>query len=178
MLGHSLSATLVLRLAARNARVRAVGVTGAAGATGVYSEHLERIWTYPRTRAQLTTALETLVYDKTLLTAEFIDGRLAVLQGAGYREYYEAMFAGDKRALIDSAIVPGDILDAITCPVTLLHGLNDLATPWQTSVKLAERLHNSDVVLINRCGHSPALEHPQHVISKVRDLMRRVRQSS
>ncbi len=36
---------------------------------------------------------------------------------------------------------------AIDCPVRLLHGLDDAAVPWQTSLRLAERLTSRDVAL-------------------------------
>lgn len=36
---------------------------------------------------------------------------------------------------------------ALDCPVRLLHGLRDEAVPWQTSLRLAERLRSRDVAL-------------------------------
>jgi len=35
----------------------------------------------------------------------------------------------------------------VSCPVRLLHGLADKDVPWQKSVKLAERLESSDVIV-------------------------------
>jgi pimeloyl-ACP methyl ester carboxylesterase len=36
---------------------------------------------------------------------------------------------------------------AIGCPVHLLHGLRDVDVPWQTAVRLAERLQSEDVTI-------------------------------
>jgi dipeptidyl aminopeptidase/acylaminoacyl peptidase len=36
---------------------------------------------------------------------------------------------------------------ALDCPVRLLHGMNDVSVPWQTSLSLAERLASRDVVV-------------------------------
>jgi pimeloyl-ACP methyl ester carboxylesterase len=37
---------------------------------------------------------------------------------------------------------------ALDCPVRLLHGLRDTSVPWQTSLRLAERLMSRDVAVI------------------------------
>ncbi len=44
---------------------------------------------------------------------------------------------------------------AITCPTRLLHGQNDADVPWQTSLKLAERLCSDDiqVTLVKAADH-------------------------
>ena len=36
---------------------------------------------------------------------------------------------------------------ALDCPVRLLHGLRDTSVPWQTSLRLAERLTSRDVTV-------------------------------
>ena len=167
VLGHSLSGALVLKLAARDRRVSGVVTTGSVGAPDVFNEHLKRIWTFPKTRQDLLAALDVLVYDKSLITDSFVDQRMSVLSAPGYSEYFDSMFAGDKKKLIDSAIVDGGTLKSIQQKVLLVHGLNDLPVPWQTSVRLAQALPSSDVLLLNRCSHSPALEHPDKLVSAV-----------
>jgi pimeloyl-ACP methyl ester carboxylesterase len=44
---------------------------------------------------------------------------------------------------------------ALTCPVRLIHGLADPDVPWQTSLRLAEALHSTDVeiTLVKGGGH-------------------------
>ncbi len=36
---------------------------------------------------------------------------------------------------------------ALDCPVRLLHGMRDASVPWQTSLRLAERLRSRDVTV-------------------------------
>ena len=36
---------------------------------------------------------------------------------------------------------------ALDCPVRLLHGMRDASVPWQTSLRLAERLRSRDVAV-------------------------------
>ena len=51
----------------------------------------------------------------------------------------------------------------IECPVRLIHGLDDPDVPWETSLKLAEKLssRNVDVRLLKGGGHR--LSDPQHL---------------
>jgi 2-hydroxymuconate-semialdehyde hydrolase len=167
VLGHSLSGALVLKLAAGDGRITGVVTTGTVGAPDVFNNHLKRIWTFPKTRQDLLAALDVLVYDKSLITDTFVDQRMSVLSVPGYGEYFDSMFGGDKKKLIDSAIIDGETLKSIRQKVLLVHGLNDLPVPWQTSVRLAQALPSADVLLLNRCSHSPALEHPEKLVSAV-----------
>lgn len=167
VLGHSLSGALALKLAAHDRRVTRVVTTGTVGAPDVFNDHLARIWTFPKTREDLLRALDVLVYDKSLITESFVNHRLSILSQPGYGEYFGSMFAGDKRALVDSAILDAATLGAINQDVLLIHGLNDLPVPYRSSLRIAETLPSSDVLLINRCNHSPALEHPDKLVSAV-----------
>ncbi len=58
---------------------------------------------------------------------------------AGYT-YRLSLFEDGKRHLVMRRAI------ALDCPVRLLHGMNDLSVPWQTSLSLAERLASRDVV--------------------------------
>jgi pimeloyl-ACP methyl ester carboxylesterase len=51
----------------------------------------------------------------------------------------------------------------ITCPVRLLHGMQDPDVPWETALKLAERLESLDVrvTLVKDAGHR--LSRPQDI---------------
>src|SRR5262245_46235413 len=50
IVGHSISATIALRLAASDRRVKKVLTTGAMGARFAPNEHTVRTWTFPETR--------------------------------------------------------------------------------------------------------------------------------
>lgn len=52
-------------------------------------------------------------------------------------------------------------LRAIGCPVTFLHGKQDASFSYQdTSLPMSELVAGSDVLILDRCAHSVALEHP------------------
>jgi alpha-beta hydrolase superfamily lysophospholipase len=51
------------------------------------------------------------------------------------------VFEDGRRHLLTRAEIP------LACPVRLLHGMRDDAAPWQTSLRLGERLTSRDVVV-------------------------------
>ncbi len=56
---------------------------------------------------------------------------------------------GRKHMLLDKAGIP------LSCPVRLLHGMQDTDVPYQTSLRIAERLHGQDahVTLVKNGDH-------------------------
>lgn len=54
-----------------------------------------------------------------------------------------------------------DRLQELTCPVLGLWGVNDVFCPPTGAPKLAERVPDCRVVLINRCGHWVMVEHAE-----------------
>lgn len=42
----------------------------------------------------------------------------------------------------------------IKCPVRLIHGIKDEDVPWETSMKIAERVVSTDVdIILRKAGH-------------------------
>jgi pimeloyl-ACP methyl ester carboxylesterase len=66
------------------------------------------------------------------------------LQGSAYGEPYPVtagLIEDGRRRLVLRAPIP------IICPVHLLHGQRDPDVPWQTALRLAERLQSEDVTI-------------------------------
>ena len=161
VMGHSVSGSLALRLAAADKRVKRVLTTGTMGASFKCNEHLVRTWTFPETSEDLRLAGETLVYDKSVITEAYLEGRMRVLNAPKYADYFRSMFAGDKQAYIDATVLPVDQLRSITSDILMIHGREDLPLPFeQTTLAVARHLQRADVVVLSLCGHSPAIEHP------------------
>lgn len=171
IIGHSLSGALTLRLAARNKRVARILTTSTVGTSYRINEHLERLWTFPAGREELRRMMSVIVHDVSSVTEEALDGRLAVLQEGDYGDYFRSLFGGDKQRLVDSwALAPSE-LASIKCPVTMIHGRNDLPCPAEdTTMRLAQSIPQADVLLLANCGHGPALEYPQKLMMAVERL--------
>ena len=77
---------------------------------------------------------------------------------AGYT-YRLGLFEDGKRHLVMREVI------ALECPVRLLHGMRDVAVPWQRSLSLAERLDSRDVVVT-------LVKDGDHRLSREADLAR------
>lgn len=90
---------------------------------------------------------------------------MAVLGEPGYTDYFEKVFGGDKQALIEPTILGDDELRAVACPVTILHGRNDLAFPIEEmAYPLAEILNQVDVHALAKRSHGLALRAQRDVL--------------
>jgi len=167
VLGHSLSGAVALKMAAANRSVKKIVTTGSIGAQLTANSHLETVWSFPETRDDLVKAGKTLVFDQSLITDAYLAGREKILRDGDYEGYYKAMFAGDKQKYLDAALVPADDLEAISQEVLLLHGVDDLPVPIESTYRLARDIPRADVLALARCGHSVALEHPQKLVRYV-----------
>lgn len=166
IIGHSLSGAIALKVAANNKRISKVLTTGTMGTRFSPNEETNRVWTFPATREDLKRTAETLIFDKDLITKEYIDNRMKVLHSGDYRQYFETMFAGDKQKYIEATILTEDELTAIAADVTMIHGRQDVCFPYKdTTLPISCHLPQADVLLLGRCRHSPALEHPERFMS-------------
>ncbi len=161
IIGHSVSAVLALRLASSNPRVTAVMTTGAMGGKFVANHDLDLTWSVPRSRDDLREAMQSLIYDHSLITDELLDNRMKLLGSNGYAGYFGEMFAGDTQKYADACVLEPSELRGLKCPVALVHGRDDKPIPaMENSVSIGAMIPKADVVLLGQCSHSVALEHP------------------
>ena len=171
ILGHSISAALALKLAAMDARVVKVATTGAMGAAMQVNPFLDSVWRCPPDRAAMTAAARVLIHDPKWIDDAYLNARMAVIGDAGYRSYFDTMFAGPFDRYIRAAMLSGAELAAISADVVMLHGRNDLAFPSsECSELLAPKIANADLHLLSNCSHSIALERSDSLLAAVRQL--------
>lgn len=172
VLGHSLSGALALKLAASDTRVRRVVATGPLGVRYALNKALERVWTFPASEDELRRTADLLVYDKSLIDDAYIQGRKKVLfADPEYGAYFSEMFSGDKQRFIDAAVLSSQEYAALDKPVLIVQGRNDQPTPPSAAMELAERLPSADLVLLDKCGHSVALEHPTKLVGLIKTFL-------
>jgi 2-hydroxy-6-oxonona-2,4-dienedioate hydrolase len=117
----------------------------------------------PSTLAGVRTLMSVVIYNKQMLTDQFIAqafaGRMAKNDG-----YTVNMF-------IDSILRGEDILDgklgAIKAPTLIVWGREDLLTPLTMGKALAEDIRGSELFVIDKCGHVPQIESPVAFNQKV-----------
>jgi pimeloyl-ACP methyl ester carboxylesterase len=64
-----------------------------------------------------------------------------------------------------------DRLHEVTSPVLLVAGRHDAFTAWPQSERIASRLNDADVVILERSGHFPWLEEPDSFFAAVEDWL-------
>jgi 2-hydroxymuconate-semialdehyde hydrolase len=164
VVGHSISGSIALRLTACSPRVAKLMTTGSMGWSFRETPYTALCWTFPETREDLRRTLKALMYDHSGITEELLDYRMGLLHDGVYGPYFSSMFEGDKQRRIDAAALTPEELARITCDVFMIHGMNDLLFPAEgTTIPLSQRLPQADVLLLAKCGHLPALEHPKKV---------------
>lgn len=160
LVGHSLAGALALKTAAQDKRVSAVLTTGTMG-TPAPERAGSGSWNFPADRTAIRAHIEGTLYNKSLVPEREIEERAAVLYAPGYREYFNSMFGADRNAFYAESTVTQDELDAVSCPVLLMHGWNDtFVSPEESSLPLSKKIPQSDVMILGKCGHSVALEYP------------------
>jgi pimeloyl-ACP methyl ester carboxylesterase len=105
----------------------------------------------PQRIAGLVTIAAAADFTEDLIAARLQEHQRAALARDGYFEEPSAYGPPYRitQALLEDGrnhlLLRGDV--AITAPVRLLHGMADPDVPWQTSLRLAERLASRDVRL-------------------------------
>ena len=119
----------------------------------------------------IPAVLRSILYDPSSITPEQIDGYAAPL-----REWER------RRAVVETArhIVPEGIEDlerrwrTIQTPALLLWGRHDYVVPLWVGERLARELPNSELVVLERCGHVPPEERAEESLAHVRRFLRRI----
>ncbi|MCQ9617545.1 alpha/beta hydrolase [Paenalcaligenes niemegkensis] len=171
VLGHSLSGAIALKLASVDTRIRKVVTTGTMGTAMEQNPALDIVWTFPETTDDLVTAGHTLVYDDALIDDAYIEGRKKVLYDGAYKTYFSSMFQGDKQQYVRASTLSDEDLAALSHEILLIHGRDDKPIPASTSSELAEKLENADLVILSKCNHSVALEHPKKLIGLMKAFL-------
>ena len=169
VIGHSLSGYLALRLASRNPKIDKVMTTGAMGARFRTNAAIELAWSMPKSEADLRRLYRQVSMLPARATDPFVPDRFKLVNSPGYRDYFTAMFAGDKQLYIDRATLTRAELKRIRAQVRLLHGANDRPVPYaQAAVPLADAIPQADLVRLANCGHTPALDQPAKFLAYAR----------
>ena len=96
-------------------------------------------------------------------------------------QYADAMdLPGGRHALIETAkqMIPKDIQDlcseyrSINVPTLIMWGRNDEIVPLEVGRQLNEAIPNSQLVIIEKCGHIPHEEKPEEAITAILKFLR------
>ncbi len=154
--GHSMGGAVALKIAAASDKVTHVLTSSTVGTSYPLTAALDAFWSLPADRTELRAAMENMMFDPGAVTDPMIEGRWNLLAQDGYAEYFGTMFGGDRQRYVDAGVVTDAEFAALASKkISLIHGTDDKPCPAElTSVKLAERLPQAKLELIDDCGHN------------------------
>ena len=65
-------------------------------------------------------------------------------------------------------------LSKITIPVSLIWGKQDKITPPEVATEFHERLPNSELNWVDKCGHAPMMERPEVFVQFLDTFLNRI----
>jgi 2-hydroxymuconate-semialdehyde hydrolase len=155
IIGHSISGSLALKLAASDKRIAKVMTTGSMGAVFPVNEATLAAWSFPADREQLRLAAESFIHDKSLIDDAYLAAREKVLFSGDYEAYFGKMFEGDRHRYIDQARLSAAELSKVACDVMMVHGRDDKPFPAEPlTVTISRSIPHADVVLLGRKNSS------------------------
>jgi pimeloyl-ACP methyl ester carboxylesterase len=105
-------------------------------------------------RDMLRRHIEGMLYDKGILNEGLVNREWARLKDPSYRS------ALSRNAKYLSTADPGfpDMLKAIKARTLIIWGKEDALVPLEDAYKFKDRIPRSEVLVLERCGHVPAIE--------------------
>lgn len=124
--------------------------------------------------AVVRSTLDSMIYNKELLTRDFVDYFGRVLRYTGNRESQILMFR--QGLYLISTNGPQDLLPRLTeiqCPTLVMHGEQDTLVPLRVAQAFHGNITDTDLAIISEAGHMPMIEKPQETAQTVRDFFQR-----
>lgn len=124
------------------------------GSSGLYEKSLGN--TYPKRgdKEYMRKKIEEVFYDPAIATDELVD---TVMDTVSDRGKVIRTLAMAKSAIRHNM---ADDLPNMTMPACIIWGKNDKVTPPEVADDFHRLLPNSDLFWIDKCGHTPMMEHP------------------
>ena len=114
-------------------------------------------------------SLDSLIYNKDLITDDFVDYFGRVLRYQGNRESQLLMFSQGFSFIATQPkqdLLPR--LSEIKCPTLVMAGKGDTLVPLRVSEAFDEHIAISDLVVVEQAGHMPMIEKPKETAADVR----------
>ena len=112
--------------------------------------------------------VEFTFYDPATATKELVD---EVFKSVNDRSRVIRILALAKSAIRHNM---SKELSKITIPVSLIWGKQDKITPPEVATEFHERLPNSELNWVDKCGHAPMMERPEVFIGFLDTFLNRI----
>ena len=131
--------------------VKALVITGSSG---LYESAMGESYPKRGDRNYIKTKTENVFYDPAIATKELVD---EVFETVNDRVKLIRTLAIAKSAIRHNM---GKDLPQMNTPTCIIWGENDSVTPPEVGTEFHEKLPDSDLFWIKKCGHAAMMEHP------------------
>ena len=152
LLGNSLGGHIGLLYTKQYPKnVKALVITGSSG---LYESAMGESYPKRGDRNYIKTKTENVFYDPAIATPELVD---EVFETVNDRVKLIRTLAIAKSAIRHNT---GKDLPKMNTPTCIIWGENDSVTPPEVGKEFHEKLPDSDLFWIKKCGHAAMMEHP------------------
>lgn len=172
VVGNSFGGSLALRLAlARPAVVERLVLMGSVGVASTITPGLEKVWGFTPSLPHMRELLDLFAYDRTLVSEELAELRLAAATRPGIQQAYARMFPAPRQDSLDAMTVPDAQIATITQPTLVVHGREDQVIPLSNSLRLLELIEPAQLHVFGRCGHWVQIEERDAFLSLIQRFL-------
>ncbi|MFC9553636.1 alpha/beta fold hydrolase [Rhodococcus sp. NPDC056960] len=172
IVGNSFGGSLALNIATRHPeRVDRLVLMGSVGVPFQITDGLDAVWGFQPSLPAMRHLLDVFAYDRSLVTDELAELRLAAATRPGVQEAFSAMFPAPRQQGVDAMAVDEDRIAALPHDTLIVHGRDDQVIPLSNSLRLLELIERSQLHVFGRCGHWVQIEHAARFNALVADFL-------
>ena len=166
VLGNSLGGHIaLLYVLARSEKVSSVILTGSSG---LFESAMGTSFPKRGDYEFIKKKTESTFYDPKVASKELVDEVYDIVND---RNKAIRIIATAKSAVRHNL---SDKLHQVTAPTLLVWGKDDQITPAFVGEKFHELLENSELILLDNCGHAPMMEHPKKFNHHLENFLEKV----
>jgi 2-hydroxymuconate-semialdehyde hydrolase len=160
LVGNSFGGALALNIASKfPGRVDRLVLMGSVGVPFNITEGLDAVWGFEPSLPAMRRLLDIFAYDRSLVSDELAELRLAAATRPGVQEAFSAMFPAPRQQGVDALTVDEDAIAKLPHSTLIIHGRDDRVIPLSNSLRLHELIDQSQLHVFGRCGHWVQIEH-------------------
>ena len=173
VVGNSFGGALALRLATGQPhRVDRLVLMGSVGVDFPITPGLEQVWGFTPSRENMRRVLDLFAHDRTRVTDDLAELRLAAATCPGVQEAFATMFPPPRQQSVHALAVDEHEIAALPHRTLILHGRDDRVIPLDTSLRLHHLIARSQLHVFGECGHWVQIEQHDRFVALVSQFLR------
>jgi 2-hydroxy-6-oxonona-2,4-dienedioate hydrolase len=124
------------------------------GASGLLERSFGTVPGMRPSRAWIADRVREVFFDPDCVSEQLIDDVASILHNRACLKLLVRLFLS---ARMDNV---ARLLHIIRCPALLIWGQDDIVTPPEAARQFHALLPDSELHILDRCGHAPMIEHP------------------